>query len=131
MPQAEKASTTRRAIFAAAVATPLSLTLAGKVLAAPSAPGPMMALLAQRNALADWLNNHGVHTAEDEASLQPLWDRFFALQDRIMAPDPSNRDELEAQVGLYLELVGEGGDPPEPFTTPIIKAMQAFMQGSL
>lgn len=115
-------STTRRGILGAAAVIAAAAVVPASAEAAevnvrdrsqlgpwvlPPKPGPMMELLAERNKLADWINNEPDWGALREPEREAVHDRLFAMEDRIFSAEPS-LDAIRAKLGLLVKLDTEG-----------------------
>lgn len=119
--------TTRRAILAGSAALPAAVASIGPA----AALGPMMMLLAERNALADWINAEPDWGPEREAERDAIHVRIFTAEDRILGAPADTRDALEAKVDLFLKLDAEGAEVVHEYSARIMRGVQAMIRGQL
>lgn len=85
----------------------VGLALAQPAIASLPASPSMMAVLAERNRLADWINAEPCWGEAREAERDAIYDRVFAMERQIHGGGIS-RDALEARMRLALKLDEEG-----------------------
>lgn len=104
---ANAAHTTRRALFGAVAVFPL---VAVPEITQAMPPGPMMALLAERNRGADWLNAEPCWGEQREGDRLEAHQQLWRTEDEILASEPATLDALRAQMGLLLKINEEGAE---------------------